>query len=138
MSHVDGRKRTFSLFAKRVVERYVKAGKYTQEELAFENILLSFGLEKDKDFFHNYKFKNDRGRYYWVDFYLPKWNLIIEIDGGIWHSYFKEAKDKDKRRDAWFRSLGFEVIRIDSGVLRSDSGKDKIKLDIGRRLGLIK
>ncbi|MEM2136882.1 MAG: DUF559 domain-containing protein [Candidatus Methanomethylicia archaeon] len=116
----DKRSENFSKFAKGVMERYVKAGKYTPEEKVFENILLRLGLEKDKDFHHNYKFKSDKGRYFWVDFFLPKWNLIIEINGKIWHTFFKQAMEKDMRRDAWLKNMGFEILRIDSEKLRNN------------------
>ncbi|MEM4483054.1 MAG: DUF559 domain-containing protein [Candidatus Methanomethylicia archaeon] len=134
----DKRSENFSKFVKGVMERYVKAGKYTPEEKVFENILLEAGLKRDEDFYHNYKFKSDRGRYFWVDFFLPKWNLIVEIDGGIWHKFFKQAMEKDMRRDSWLRSFGFEIIRIDSEKLRgSIESINEVKSMIYKKLGIV-
>lgn len=134
----DKRSENFSKFVKGVMERYIKAGKYTPEEKVFESILLEVGLKKDEDFYHNYKFKSDRGRYFWVDFFLPKWNLIVEIDGRIWHRFFKQAIEKDMRRDSWLKSMGFEIIRIDSEKLRGNiKDVDEVKSIIYNKLGIV-
>ncbi|MEM2928015.1 MAG: DUF559 domain-containing protein [Nitrososphaerota archaeon] len=120
--------RVFSNFVKDVMKRYVEAGKYTQEEKILEEILFKIGLEKDRDFFHNYRFRNDKKRgYFWVDFFLPKWHLIIEINGSIWHNFFKQAKTKDERRDKWFKRIGFNVLRIDSSKLKEEEERNRIE-----------
>ena len=52
-----------------------------------------------------------------VDFYCASRCLVIEIDG-IVHD-MGDNPDRDRRRDAWLRSEGFEVVRIPaSDVLR--------------------
>lgn len=120
--------RVFSNFVKNVMKRYVEAGKYTQEEKILEEILFKIGLEKDRDFFHNYRFRSDKKRgYFWVDFFLPKWHLIIEINGSIWHNFFKQAKIKDERRDKWFKRIGFNVLRIDSSELKEKEKRSEIE-----------
>ena len=43
-----------------------------------------------------------------VDFGLPYRNLLIEVDGEIHDS----KKDKDNKRDLWFKSLGFNILRF--------------------------
>jgi len=45
-----------------------------------------------------------------VDFYCPKGNLIIEIDGG--QHYSDEGKTKDGRRDSYLNGLGLRVLRF--------------------------
>ena len=45
-----------------------------------------------------------------VDFYCPKANLIIEIDGG--QHYSDEAKQKDVSRDDFLKSSGLRVFRF--------------------------
>jgi hypothetical protein len=57
-----GKSKVFSDFVKDVMKRYVNAGKYTKEEKILEGILFKIGLEKDRDFFHNYKFRSDKKR----------------------------------------------------------------------------
>ncbi len=45
-----------------------------------------------------------------VDFYCPKVNLVIEIDGG--QHYSDEAKQKDTARDDFLKSSGLRVFRF--------------------------
>lgn len=48
--------------------------------------------------------------HYRADFMIDRW-LVVEIDGAAWHSS-DEAKASDSRRDAFFESLGYTVLRI--------------------------
>jgi len=45
-----------------------------------------------------------------VDFYCPKRNLIIELDGG--QHYSEEGKAKDNHRDDHLKGLGLHVLRF--------------------------
>ena len=45
-----------------------------------------------------------------VDFYCPKANLVIELDGG--QHYAVDGRAKDKRRDEYMRKMGLKVIRF--------------------------
>ena len=45
-----------------------------------------------------------------VDFYCPRANLIIEIDGG--QHYSDKAKQKDVARDEFLKSSGLRVFRF--------------------------
>ena len=45
-----------------------------------------------------------------VDFYCASRRLVIEIDG-IAHA-MGDNPERDRRRDAWLRSEGFDVVRI--------------------------
>ena len=47
---------------------------------------------------------------YIVDFYCPRANLIIEIDGG--QHYSDEGLNKDKVRDDYLMGQGFKVLRF--------------------------
>ncbi|MBI4743931.1 MAG: endonuclease domain-containing protein [Actinobacteria bacterium] len=47
---------------------------------------------------------------YIVDFYCPKANLIIEIDGG--QHYTGEGIKKDKIRDDYIKKQGIKVLRF--------------------------
>lgn len=47
---------------------------------------------------------------YIVDFYCPKANLVIELDGG--QHYSDEGLQKDQTRDAYLASTGLRVIRF--------------------------
>lgn len=48
------------------------------------------------------------GRSYFLDYYLPKEKIAVEIDGG----YHKDRKNEDKQRDSDFYSIGIRTIRI--------------------------
>jgi very-short-patch-repair endonuclease len=62
----------------------------------------------------------DYGNYI-VDFYCPKANLIIELDGG--QHYSDEGIKKDGKRDAYMVSLGLKVLRFsDRDVFRNLNG----------------
>lgn len=58
----------------------------------------------DSDVRHNY------------DFYLPKYNLIVETDGDYWH-----LKEEAIKRDCWFDSAakkhGYKIIRFLSSTI---------------------
>ncbi len=58
-----------------------------------------------------YKFRRQHGLGpYIVDFYCPKFKLVVEIDGD---SHFTpNAQAYDARRSAYFRLFGMDVIRF--------------------------
>lgn len=45
-----------------------------------------------------------------VDFYCPKANLVIELDGG--QHYNDAMKIKDEQRDKILKSMGLKVLRF--------------------------
>ncbi len=47
---------------------------------------------------------------YIVDFYCPKANLIIELDGS--QHYAVEGIKKDKMRDNYIREQGYQILRF--------------------------
>jgi len=47
---------------------------------------------------------------YIVDFYCPKANLVIELDGG--QHYSDEGQKKDMIRDACVSDIGLKVVRF--------------------------
>lgn len=65
----------------------------------FQNQLIQ---RKIKGFLRNWPIANR----FFADFYFPRANLIVEIDGK------EHTKDQDKKRDRIFRLCGFSVLRI--------------------------
>ena len=55
---------------------------------------------------------------YVVDFAHFGSRLIVEIDG--YHHTLPERQARDAQRDAWFRTAGFRVLRIDETALKRD------------------
>ena len=47
---------------------------------------------------------------YIVDFYCPKANLVIELDGG--QHYSETGRAKDRTRDDVLREMGIKVLRF--------------------------
>lgn len=72
-----------------------------------ERIARDWLIENKIQFEPQYSFVTDEFRRY-VDFYVPKYNLFIEIDGEHWH----QDKDKDKRKDIDAANHGFIALRI--------------------------
>lgn len=68
------------------------------------------------------------GKVYYTDFCIKSKKVIIEIDGG-YHS-LESQKIKDKDRDAAFKSIGYEVIRINN----SDTNNPKVLKELRARL----
>jgi very-short-patch-repair endonuclease len=58
---------------------------------------------------------------YIVDFYCPKANLVIELDGG--QHYSETGKTKDMTRDNILAEMGIKVLRIsDKDVFENIGG----------------
>lgn len=65
------------------------------------------------------KFRRQHGiGKYVVDFYCPELRLVIEVDGDS-HSP-EDAKKYDAARDAFLRSCGLDVIRLQNDEVLSD------------------
>lgn len=50
-----------------------------------------------------------------VDFFFPKRLLVLEIDGP------KHDQEKDSRRDAYIRSIGFNTLRFSNNQILTES-----------------
>lgn len=55
---------------------------------------------------------------YIVDFYCPKANLIVEVDGLV-HD-IADVAVKDERRDKWLSSFSLEILRISASDIMAD------------------
>ena len=54
-----------------------------------------------------------------VDFLIPAWRLIIEVDGRRWHAR-TESFDSDRTRDNAAVTAGFKVLRFTWRMLTAD------------------
>ena len=66
----------------------------------------------------NYTFQKAFGRYV-VDFYLPEYNVVIEVDGAYWHGEGKEDKVKSVNRDRFLLGLGLIIVHIPESAVHS-------------------
>ena len=53
-----------------------------------------------------------------ADFYLPKYNLVIEIDG-LYHKYVKSQRIRDNIKDRFYISRGKNILRLTNEQLDS-------------------
>ena len=73
-------------------------------------------LEKQNiEFVEQYPIRCKYG--YIVDFFLPKYNLIVECDGEVWH---KEGNSHDRKRDFYLKKRGFIILRFKGKEILND------------------
>lgn len=98
--------------------KYAMNGKRSSIEFKMEKILIEMGLEfeiqKQIDIFL-------------VDFYLPKYKLVIECDGIYWHSR-PEVKRRDFLKDRWLRQEGYKCLRITDKVINESEDNQIVVL----------
>lgn len=63
---------------------------------------------------------------YFLDYYLPKYRIAIEIDGG----YHKVRRVEDKEIDMLFNNIGIRTIRISSKDVLSGNFISKLKYNL--------
>ena len=68
---------------------------------------------------------------YIVDFYVPKFNLIIELDGSQ-HGQLENLLS-DEKRDEFMASRGCKVLRYQNNEIRKNF--EGVCNDIGRHMG---
>jgi len=86
--------------------------KTTNSEKYFASYLISVGVDfkfQQIISIRDYKTKKEKF-FYIVDFYIPKYNLIVEIDG-LYH-FTKTQLEKDIVRENMLRSRGFNILRL--------------------------
>jgi len=66
-------------------------------------------------FIHQYRLNN-----FFYDFYLPEYNLIIEIDGEYWHNYPNGTK-RDKRKNKCAIRNKYNIVRIWGNKIEKDN-----------------
>lgn len=97
----------------------------TEAEIAFEQTLVRFGIDYEKQTFFRIN-----GKDYFLDFYLPNSKIAIEIDGSV----HRIQKPYDKFRDKEFARIGIRTIRIHNSkaylpsILNTIEAKHKVRL----------
>jgi very-short-patch-repair endonuclease len=105
--------------SKSAVDNLIKQGKVKRSNLEykFEEILDSFNIEYKHSLYIKYI-----GKIY--DFYLPEYNILIEVDGDFWHSNpnskYKKPTCKsqflnienDKFKNKWAKDNGYQMLRF--------------------------
>ena len=95
----------------RLIELYVSRRKYgTKPERDFEHWL----RENNIEFESQYRRVGNKHPY---DYFLPQYNLLVEIDGHYWHSK-PEQKIKDRKHNRDAKRKGYDIVRIDTLKLK--------------------
>ncbi len=102
------------------VQRILKTGKVIRSslEIRFESFLETLEIK----YKHSY-YINTTEHHFIFDFYLPDYNILIEIDGDFWHCNPKkfpkpECKtqtiniENDKLKDEWAKANGYKLLRF--------------------------
>ena len=104
--------------------------KNTKPELEMKNILNQLNIKYNTQ--QTFKFED-----YWcfADFYLPKYNLVIEVDGKYYHNYEEFIKTRkrnvrDIKKNKLYKSLNLNLLRyweneFDLNVVKNDLKKIK-------------
>ena len=80
----------------------------TKPELAVKDMLDDLGIVYEHPFDVNGRFL--------VDFYLPAYNAVIEVDGCYWHKCrecgYGDGRGRDRSRNAYLRACGYLLMVI--------------------------
>lgn len=93
---------------------------YSTSEAKVKRYLERRKLIEGIDFFHNSRIKcklNGRIRYFWLDFILPKLNLVIEASPRIWHKMWNR-EEADARKRTLLKAMNLDLIELDEKDLR--------------------
>lgn len=87
----------------------------------YEHKFGEYLIKKNIEFIHQAPFILS-GKIYFADFYLPKHNLIVEIDG-LYHSGVAQT-EYDRFRDACFGGHKIKVLRLPNSAVMNDRDLD--------------
>jgi very-short-patch-repair endonuclease len=98
---------------------------YTKQERLIKRHLDKLGFIEGIGYIHNTRIRrhtSERTIYYWLDFYIPSMNLVIEYSPNYWHKDKGRAKLDINRRN-FVISLGLKYVEL------NDEHITKIKSD---------
>jgi len=75
--------------------RELKNEKVTESETKFKAVLKAIGVKYE---FQHILFVNTNGKFFILDFYLPDYNVGIEIDGGYHFTHDQYLKDSERTK----------------------------------------
>lgn len=100
----------------RIKER--KASTPSAGEQKIIDFFMSNGVEFIREYYNPKLYNPETGNMLYFDFYVPKYNLLIEFDG-IHHfkpvygeEKLRTQKVKDKEKDRWCRQRDWPLLRI--------------------------
>lgn len=90
---------------------------YTSSEERIRRFLLNRKFKEGLDFFHNARIgpfvnQNKNKVYYWCDFTIPQFKLVLEASPSIWHKMWNR-ESADIRKSKFLKALGWNKIDLD-------------------------
>lgn len=83
-----------------------------------ERQFAQFCIDNHIEFIEQYRKVGNRHPY---DFFLPRYNLLVEIDGTYWHSS-QQQRAKDQLHNQQAIDRGYNIVRIDTTELANQKG----------------
>lgn len=103
-------------------KRLISNGRWAPEEF-FAQELVKLGMVEGQDFIREFPIKTDRivkngnggvrNSTLFIDFFFPKINYAIELDGKYWHSQV-EAQERDKAKNDYCAKNNLKLHRFES------------------------
>lgn len=91
--------------------RFFDFSKPSSLELLMDALLGS--IVWSEDYIRQFRPENCR---YTYDFYVPDYNLLVEVDGWYWHdsedAKLRGVDVRDSKRDAWALLNGYDILRV--------------------------
>lgn len=102
--------------------------KFPLRDTAIEIKVKNFLIEEKIEYIEQYKIINITD-FYRCDFYLPKFNVVIECDGDYWHTIPK-VHERNILRTVEMREKGYIVLRFMERTIENDFDfvKDSIRV----------
>ena len=85
----------------------IKNGKFANKNTSIEKKVKLYLLSKNIEFEQQYTI----GRKFLADFFLPKYDLVIECDCMYWHNR-PENKQRDFLKDKLIKEIGLRIFRL--------------------------
>lgn len=116
----------------------LKTDKATESEIKFKAVLKAIGVKYE---FQHILFVNTSGKFFILDFYLPDYNIGIEIDGGYHFTHEQYLKDSERTKTILKFIKIRNIIRFKNSEVKTeeaflnkvkkilnDSGLSRVKL----------
>jgi len=88
---------------------YCIKSKDTYPELEMEDMLIKCNIEYRKQFPILFLNESSKSRRRWYDFYLPEFNILIEVDGRYWHP---TNNKNDIFKNNLAKKNNFKIVRV--------------------------
>jgi len=103
--------KNFRIFCSKVAKQPNRSQSYyTKSEQKVKDFLEKNGYREGIDFIHNARVKLNN-RYYWLDFYIPRERLVIEVSPKIWHQMWNR-QESDKTKYQILKANGLRVVEV--------------------------